>query len=139
LSRGPEPVIINPGLSEAEAIFGQFELICCDSVAVFLRSEVLLAPDQKEYLDALFHKVLQSPEFRPTRVDVLEVPATEAGEAFVDQFLGGLGSEENWPLNEFSLWVASKKARMMKHWAARVGAEVKCDSMREPADEGDDF
>jgi len=42
LARSPVPVNVNPGLTQAEAIFGQFELICCDSISAFIRSEVLL-------------------------------------------------------------------------------------------------
>jgi hypothetical protein len=138
LAQLPEPVTINPGLSEEEAFFGQFELICCDSIAVFVRSEVLLARGQREYLDALFKKVLESPEFRPTRIDVLEVPATEAGETFADQFLGCVCAEAERPLDEFSLWVPYKKAKMMKHWAARVGAQVQCESVPSATDKEDD-
>jgi hypothetical protein len=41
LSRLPTPITINPGLTESEALFGQFELICCDAVAAFIRSEVI--------------------------------------------------------------------------------------------------
>lgn len=129
LSRMPLPVTVNPGLTEAEACYGQFELICCDAVAVFVRSEVLLAPNQKEYLDAVFRRVLESPEFKPVRIDVIEVPATESGEKFVDQFLGNACPEEKRPIDEFSLWVPYKKARIMKHWAARVGAQVQCESV----------
>ena len=137
LCRLPVPVTINPGLNEREALFGQFELVCCNAVAAFVRSEVLLEQDQKDYLDALFQRVLQSPEFKPTRIDVLEVPATEAGEKFVDQFLGNPVPGEKRPIDEFSLWVPYKKARIMKHWAARVGARVHCDALQDPTDEGD--
>ncbi len=137
LSCLPLPVAINPGLTEPEAFYGQFELICCDAVAVFVRSEVLLEQGQKEYLDALFQRVLQSPEFRPARVDVLEVPATEAGEQFVDQFLGNPCPGEKRPFDELSIWVPYKKARIMRHWAARVGAQVQCDEVRDAPREGD--
>jgi hypothetical protein len=137
VARKPTPVIINLGLTEAEALLGQFELICCDSVAAFVRSEVLSGRDQKGYLAALFQRVLQSPEFRPTRIDVLEVPATEAGEKFMDQFLGNPVPGEKRPVDEFSLWVPYKKARLMKHWATRVGAQVQCDAVQNSSDEED--
>ena len=137
VAREPTPIIINSGLTEAEALLGQFELVCCDSIAAFVRSEVLLERDQKAYLDALFQRVLQSPEFRSTRIDVLEVPATEAGEKFVDQFLGNPMPEAKRPIDEFSLWVPYKKAKLMKHWAARVGAQVQCDAVQNSKDEGD--
>ena len=136
LARQPTPIIINPGLTEGEALWGQFELICCDSVAAFVRSEVLLEQDQKDYLDSLFQRVLQSPEFRPTRIDLLEVPATEAGEKFMEQFLGNAVPEEKRPLDEFSLLVPYKKARLMRHWAARVGVQVQCDTLQDSPNEG---
>lgn len=137
LSRLPAPVTINPGLNEAEALFGQFELICCDAVAAFVRSEVLLEQDQKDYLDALFQKVLQSPEFKPARIDVFDVPATDAGEKFIDQFLGIPLPGQKRRVRRFSVWVPYKKARIMKHWAARVGAQVKCDALQNSTDKGD--
>jgi hypothetical protein len=137
LSCLPLPVTVNPGLTEAEALYGQFELICCDAVAVFIRSEVLLEQNQKEYLDTLFQRVLQSPEFKLVRIDVLEVLATEAGEKFVDQFLGTSFPGEKRPIDEFSLWVPYKKARIMKLWASRVGVRVQCDEVQNTTPEGD--
>lgn len=127
LARQPTPTIVNPGLTEAEALWGQFELICCDSVAAFIRSEVLMDREQRDYLSTVFQRVLLSPEFRPTRIDVCAVPATEAGEKFMDQFIGNALSTENRPLDEFTLLVPYKKARLMKHWAVRVGAQVECE------------
>jgi hypothetical protein len=125
MSRLLLPITINPGLTEPEALFGQFELICCDAVAAFVRSEVLLEQDQKDYLQALFQKVLESPEFKPVRIDVLEVPATESGEKFVDQFLGIPLPGQKRRVTRFSLYVPLKKARLMKHWAARVGVQMR--------------
>jgi len=130
LSRSPVPITVNPGLTEAEALYGQFELICCDAVAVFVRSDVLEEQDDPNYLDSLFRRVLRSPEFEPARIDVLEVPATKEGREFVDQFLGELRSEER-PGGGWSLRVPRKKARIMKHWAARVGATVRFDEGRD--------
>ncbi len=115
----------------------EFELVCCDAVAAFIRSEVLLEPGQKDYLDALFQKVLHSPEFKPTRIDVLEVPATEAGEMSMDQFLGDPAPGEKRPIDEFSLWVPYKKARIMKHWADRVGAQIHCYGLQGATDKTD--
>lgn len=137
LSYRPTPVVIHPGLSETEAIFGQFELICCDATAVFLRSEVLSGPDQKDYLNSLFKKLLQSPEFRPTKVEILEVPATESGQSFADQFLGPAAAEGTEGVGPLSLYVPYKKARIMKHWAVRIGARVECEEVRDSADDQD--
>lgn len=122
----PVPVTVNHGLTEGEALYGQFELICCDAVAAFLRSEVLSEPD-RNYLDSLWKKVLASHEFKPVKVDVLDVPMTESGEKFVEQFLGisspGLHTGT-------SVLVSFKKARIMKHWAVRIGANVRCDAVQ---------
>ena len=135
LSYRPTPVVIHPGLSETEALFGQFELICCDAAAVFVRSEVLSGQDQEGYLDSLFRRLLQSPEFRPTKVDVLEIPATESGQSFADQFLGPAATERMKGAGPLSLCVPYKKARIMKHWAARIGARVECEEVRGAADD----
>jgi len=40
-------------------------------------------------------------------------------------------------VSRFSVWVPFKKARIMKHWATRVGAQVRCDSL-ENASGGED-
>jgi hypothetical protein len=135
------PLTINSGLTQAEALLGQFELICCDAIAPFIRSEVYSAQTSNSYLKSLFEKVLESPEFKPTRIDILEVPATEPGEKFVDQFLGARVPNRNrrtcrlsyW--SPFSVWVPFKKARIMTHWAARVGVQVKCNALQDSQDE----
>jgi hypothetical protein len=137
LARSPVPVTVNPGLTQAEAIFGQFELICCDSISAFIRSEVLLGQDKHSYLQSLFQKVLESPEFRLTKAEVREVPATESGQKFLYQFLGipSLGAER--PATRVSVWAPFKKARIMKHWATRIGAHVECETLPDSRDDGD--
>jgi len=137
LARLPAPVTINPGLTQEEALFGQFELICCDAIAAFIRSEVLVEQDEESYLQALFQKVLQSPEFKPTQIDVLEVPATDSGQKFVDQFLGIPLPGQKRRVARFSVWVPLKKARIMTHWATRVGAQVQCEAVQNSKEEGD--
>jgi len=122
----PAPVTINRGLTEGEALFGQFELICCDAISIFFRSEVLVLLGQDEgHRHALYQKFLASPEFQQTKVDVLEIPITEAGEKFAEQFLGFPfpGPKKD---SDFSVFVPFKKARIMKHWADRIGARVRC-------------
>ena len=59
------PVTINPDLSEEEALWAQFELICCDAVSIFLRTEIIEQND-RSYLWPLFEKLSESSEFRPT-------------------------------------------------------------------------
>jgi hypothetical protein len=136
LARLPDPVTINPGLTQEEALFGQFELICCDAIAAFIRSEVL-RQNEKSYLEALFQKVLQSPEFKPARIDVFEVPATESGQRFVDQFLGIPLPGQKRRVARFSVWVPFKKARIMMHWATRVGVQLHCDAVQNSKEERD--
>ena len=80
---------------------------------------------------------MESPEFKPTRIEVLDVPATDSGEKFVDQFLGIPLPGQTRRVSRFSVWVPYKKARIMKHWAARVGAQLKCVAVQNPKDEGD--
>ena len=119
----PSPVTVNSDLTEEEATFGQFELICCDAISAVVRSEVAEQAD-KEYLQDLLRRISQSPEFKPATVMIEDVPLNEAGQRLVDQFLGmelqrlrllGLPHRFAMPV---------KKARILKHWAARVGARV---------------
>jgi hypothetical protein len=53
----------------------------------------------------------------------------------MEQFLGlsVLGAER--PAARISVWVTFKKARIMKHWATRVGAQVECDTVEDSRDE----
>src|SRR6187455_1568221 len=53
------PVTINPDMTEEEALWGQFELICCDAVSIYLRSEVIEEND-RSYLWPLFKKISES-------------------------------------------------------------------------------
>ena len=115
------PFTINADLTEEEALWGQFELISCNAVSIFLRSEVI-AQNDESYLGPLFKKVSESSEFRPTIVSIIQVPATESGDKFLDQFLGGSEKKRIFPV---TLSIPYKKARIMEHWAARVGARMR--------------
>ena len=120
------PVPIASGLSLADAMLGQFELVCCDAVSVFLRDDVVVSAEYS-YLGELYRQFQKSPEFETVKVKVTSVPNTVTGEHFVDQFLGGAdiiprlvaaglrSCEEN---------MMRKKARIMAHWAEKVGAKV---------------
>jgi hypothetical protein len=119
----PTPTIINRDLTEEEALWGQFELICCDTISLFLRSEVLEQND-KSYLWPLYKKISESPEFKPAKVNMTEVPDTESGDKFIEQFLGVSETKRVFPMQ---LTVPFKKARIMEHWATRVGARLKLD------------
>jgi hypothetical protein len=115
------PVTINPDLTEVEALWGQFELVCCDAVSIYLRSEVIEQNDHS-YLWPLFKKVSESSEFRPATVSITQVPATESGNKFLGQFVGGQAMKRVFPI---TLTIPFKKARIMEHWATRVGVQMK--------------
>jgi len=126
----PRPVTINSDLTEEEAMLGQFELICCEAISAVLRSEVAEQAD-REYLGDLLRRISQSPEFKLSTVRIDDVPMTESGQRFVGQFLG----MELQTLRELGFprhfAMPTKKARIMKHWASRVGAQVR-DNAAEP-------
>jgi hypothetical protein len=136
LASSPMPITVDPGLTEAEALYGQFELICCDAVAVFIRSEVM-EQSEPAYIQSLLHTVQQSPEFKRTRVEILEIPGNDAGERFADQFLGGKRYQQDERSGRFSVVVPFKKARIMRHWARRVGARIDCRVVQDSSESGD--
>lgn len=118
------PVRVNSDLSEGDALWGQFELICCDAVSIFIRNEVLDQMDLAEF-QSLVQKTSQSTEFQPTTVTIAEIPRTEPGLSFVDQFLGSFEPTKIAALPA-TIIIPFKKARIMQHWAMRVGAKLKC-------------
>jgi len=122
LLRRQTPIRVNSDLSEADALWGQFELICCDAVSIFIRSEVLDQMDLAEFR-SLLDKTSQSIEFQPAMVTIAEIPRTESGRKFVDQFLGSFEQATGADLPS-TIVVPFKKARIMQHWAARVGAKL---------------
>ena len=115
------PMTINWDLTEADALHGQFELICCDAISIFVRSHVA-SSGERAYLDSLFQKVVGSVEFRSTQVTIDQIPETESGERFIDQFLGERSICKSVPT---TLEVSFKKARIMKHWARRIGGRIR--------------
>jgi hypothetical protein len=119
----PLPVTVNLDLTEEDAILGQFELVCCGAISAVVRSEVAGAAD-REYLGRLLKQVERSPEFKPTCVQIDHLPLTEAGQRFADQFLGldAMELDVSGLPRRFSM--PAKLARIIKHWAARIGAEV---------------
>ncbi|MFA5193495.1 MAG: hypothetical protein WC740_22530 [Verrucomicrobiia bacterium] len=123
----PLPLAINSDLRQEDALWGQFELICCDAIGVFVRSEVLEQSDDN-YIHSLFQTVLHSPEFRPVKMRIVAVPPTEAGNRFIDQFLGIATSGLEDLVFPFGIEISFKKARIMKHWAGRIGAQVQVES-----------
>jgi hypothetical protein len=124
LSQRPAPITINPDLTEAAAIYGQFELICCDAISAVIRSEVVALAYGGYYLN-LLKQISRSPEFWPVTIRIDDIPLNESGHKFTDQFLGMRLSEIiklGFP-RQFTM--PAKKARIMKHWATRIGAQVR--------------
>ena len=117
------PLLINPDLSYPDALLGQFEFVCCDAIAVFLASEVVTGAEPS-YMKELFAALRQSDEFRDVSVSLEDVPKNEEGSRFLNQFLGLAEADvetRQFPLNLKALY---KKARIMSHWAGRIGAKV---------------
>jgi hypothetical protein len=120
------PVPVASSLSLADAMLGQFELVCCDSVSVFLRNEVVSAAEYP-YLGQLYQQFQQSPEFESVRVLIRSLPQTVSGEHFLDQFLDGADVIPRLViagLRSCEEIMMRKKARIMAHWAEKIGAEV---------------
>ena len=114
----PLPVRITEGLTHGDALLGQFELISCDSVSVFIEDDVVKSASQ-DYLDNLYQQLLSSDEFQEVLVQIDSLPANDQGNKFVDQFIGD--SVQKFPSD---LTTLRKKARIMQHWAAKIGGAV---------------
>ena len=98
-------------------MLGQFELICCDAISIFIADEVASGA-RKGYLADLYGSLLRSQEFAETTLRIESLPAGVRGEAFIDQFLGQS------PDLPAVLALSRKKARIIYHWASRIGAQV---------------
>jgi hypothetical protein len=121
----PFPTVIVDGLPIEDALFGQFELISCDAISVFLRDEVV-AKGFDDYLRNLYVDLRHSHEFEAVTVDIRSVPENEDGDRFLDQFLGIERKDFTAQSTEMpsQAEVARKKARIMSHWAGKIGAVV---------------
>ena len=117
------PLVVNPDLPYHDALLAQFEFVCCDAIAVFLASEVVIGAEPA-YLKELFARLLRSDEFREVTLSLERVPRNEEGSRFLDQFLGLTGAEAESQRFPVDLQVLYKKARIMAHWADRIGAKV---------------
>jgi len=124
----PFPIVIVSGLTIEEALFGQFELISCDAISVFLRDEVV-AKGLDDYLRNLYVDLRHSHEFEAVTVRLRSVPDNEDGDRFLDQFLGIDRKDLTTGSTAIPLRtkVARKKARIMLHWAVKTGAVVVVD------------
>ena len=112
------PLPIKNGLTHADALLGQFELISCDAISVFLTDEVVTGASQK-YLDSLYQSLRQSDEFAETSVRIENLPNSDSGEEFIDQFL----ATKDYVLPA-TITTLRKKARIMLHWGNKIGGQV---------------
>lgn len=114
----PLPTPIKRGLSHEDALLGQFELIACDAVSVFLANEIVsYAP--KSYLTQLYADVRRSLEFELVSLRIESIPADAKGRDFMDRFIGAAA-----PRLPLELKAMRKKARIMEHWATKIGGQV---------------
>jgi len=121
----PCPTVVRSGLTLDQAIVGQFELVCCDCVSVFLRDEIA-AEGTAEYLRSLYSRLRASPEFQPVFLAITLVPDTDAGRRFCDQFLSSALEKRVRYGSEGIVRdrVFRKKARIMAHWASEMGVRL---------------
>ena len=114
----PLPTPIKRGLSHEDALLGQFDLIACDAVSVFLADEVV-SDAPASYLTKLYADVRESLEFELVSVRIESVPSDTKGRNFLDRFIGVAT-----PQLPRELTAMKKKARIMEHWAAKIGGRV---------------
>lgn len=112
------PLPVKAGISFADASLGQFELISSDAVSVILNDKVFNGASQ-DYLKELYAQLLQSSEFEVVSLRVESIPCTDRGDEFIDQFLG---DDDSW--RSRALKLPRKKARIMEHWASKIGGLV---------------
>jgi hypothetical protein len=118
----PCPGVIQSMLSLTDALLGQFELICADSISVFLDDEVWQNA-KKSYLNDLFQTLRQSTEFQPVRVSIPSLPDGERVAPFLEQFFGEARTP---PITQV---VARKKSRIMRHWGSKLDISVECEDV----------
>jgi len=112
------PRLLKTGLSYENALFDQFELISCDAVSVFVADDVVREA-VPGYLSSLFGVLLKSDEFELVSVLIEYLPESEKGEEFRNRFLGRRRC-----LFPAEMKFMRKKARIMQHWAAKIGGRV---------------
>lgn len=114
----PLPTAVAKGLVYADAQIGQFELICCDAVSAIIADEVV-AEAPAEYLADLYARLRRSEEFENVWVRIDRIPSDRAGYEFCGRFLNG-----QQPAVPATVALMRKKARIMAHWASRMGGHV---------------
>lgn len=119
------PIAVADQLSIADAMLGQFELVCSDSVSVFLCDEVISSAGPY-YLSDLYSQLRASSEFETVQVNLAGLPESDLGLRFIEQFIGDSEDSTLSSLKDYrySGMMMNKKARLMAYWARKIGAEV---------------
>ena len=101
-----------------DALLGQFDLSCSDSISAFVADEVV-CDENASYLETLSREIAASDEYRLVAVRIVSVPHDEPGRDFCWQFLGyAVGMPV--PLE---MEVFCKKARLMDYWSRKCGVK----------------
>ncbi len=112
------PLVLKRELILADAMLAQFELICCDMISVFV-SDTIMANADPDYLCELWNSLKTGEEFEKQSVTIENVPDDSSGADFLEQFVGA--KDTNFPMDIIAM---RKKARIMQHWAKKIGATV---------------
>ena len=122
---GPCPLVIRTGLAHDDALLGQFELISCDAISVFLRDEVVGEGDPA-YLEDLYVTIRWGREFGEESIRVVSVPNDPRGDRFLDQFVGppGVVRQDLQSGEGLDLRIPRRKAKLMRHWARKIGGTM---------------
>jgi len=113
------PFVLKRELTLSDAMLAQFELACADVISIFLSDHVVTNGDSG-YLASLYRDLLRADEFQIVTVRVVSIPDGETGRSFADQFIAP-------DLRAFPCEFVAirKKARIMTHWAKKIGAIVR--------------
>ena len=116
------PFVIRQGLSLDDAIAGQFALACCDCASAFVRDNIVATLADPDFAE-LFSELSGSPEFNLVDVKIVSIPSNDAGRRCLWQFLGlAVGVALPQKLRAMRI-----KARLLKHFAEKIGGVVEFD------------
>lgn len=110
------PFVVQRGLTLPAAVLAQFELACCDIISVFVADPVVDDAEPR-FLAKFYRTLVHADEFEKVSILLVSVPDSPAGLAFVQQFVSN-----DMPALPYEMVAMRKKARIMMHWAKRIGA-----------------
>ncbi|MGA2032217.1 MAG: hypothetical protein ABSG68_08185 [Thermoguttaceae bacterium] len=112
------PAPAKKGLTYVDAQIAQFELICCDAISVIIADEVVEAASAG-YLTDLYANLQKIDEFEMVAIRIDLIPDDPRGDEFCDRFLSGQR-----PPMPVVMEFMRKKARIMQHWADKIGGRI---------------